>query len=90
MGVNSRLKRWRATEDNSNSKFRFWRETFRRERSDDRCEKKKIELLLRGFEPPAKGLICSKGTTRASFPFNVKYTLKIYTSKFRQNIKKTL
>ena len=41
MSGNSRLKRWRATEDNSNSKFRFWRETFRRERSDDRCEKKK-------------------------------------------------
>ena len=53
-------------------------------------KKKKFELLLRGFEPPAKGLICSKGTTRANLPFNVSYTLKIYTSKFRQNIKKTL
>ena len=33
-------------------------------------KKKKFELLLRGFEPPAKGFICSRGTTRASFPFD--------------------
>ena len=46
-------------------------------------KKNKIELLLRGLEPPTKASASSNDTTRASLAFNRKPAPKIYILKVR-------